>query len=282
MLSLLSQVPSTQRARSSADSPGGKKRRSHPTPSQTPEIDAAGSRQAKETEVVLKIASRWTDLQGAFELVYENYLQCGLTEPNPYGMRVTPYQLLPTTEIFVATREDEIISTLSLVRDGELGLPMESCYPEEVASRRDQGLHLAEVSCLANRRLGRGQSLPIILRLMTLMAQCAQRRGVNQLLIAVHPHHAKFYHCCAAFDRIGEERSYEAVQGKPAVAMALDLDRAPVDHPALYRKFFGVSFPESVMRFTPIPEHMRSELQPVVEVSYDAAVACPGVELAVA
>jgi N-acyl-L-homoserine lactone synthetase len=117
---------------------------------------------------------------------------------------------------------------------------------------------------------------------MSLMAQCAQRRGVNQLLIAVHPHHAKFYQSCVAFDRIGDERPYEAVQGHPAVALALDLDRAPVDHPAHYKRFFGVSFPEDAMRSAPIPAHMRCELQPVVDASYDAAMAYAGAELAVA
>ena len=71
---------------------------------------------------------------------------------------------------------------------------------------------------------------------------------------------------------IGGEKLYDCVLGKPAVAMALNLDRAPVEHCDLYRKFFGVPFPEEAFRPHPIPPALRSELELVAEVSYDAAL----------
>ena len=185
--------------------------------------DCTGRRSADGT--VYKIACDRDEFLNAFRLVYQSYLHCGLVRPNPDLVRITPYQMLPTTEVFVATKEDQVVATVSLVKDGKLGLPMEAVFGEEVGRRRLQGVHLGEVSCLASRERSLMRSLPVVLRLMGLMAQCAQRRGVNQLIIAVHPKHAKFYQSFIAFEPIGDERPYGAVCDKPAVAMMLDLDR---------------------------------------------------------
>lgn len=230
---------------------------------------------------VFRIAQTREDYLGAFRLVYEAYVHSGLARPNAHYLRVTPYQLLPTTEVLVAVRRGEVIATLSLVRDGELGLPMESAYPLEVAALRAQGIYLAEVSCLADRRHIRPAGVASAddclapatpMRLMSLMAQCALARGVNQLLIAVHPRHARFYQRFTAFRPIAGVRSYQAVCGRPAVALALDIDRAPIEHPELYRRFFGPPFPPGTLAPRPMPAELRSELHAVVTASYDGPV----------
>jgi hypothetical protein len=180
-------------------------------------------------------------------------------------MRVTPYHALPSTEVLVATKQGQVISTVSLIRDGELGPPMESVYGPEVAWYRQRGFSLAEVSCLADCRQGQKRSVPVVMRLMGLMAQCAKRRGVDQLLIAVHPRHVKFYHYFAAFVPIGKERPYHTVCDHPAVAMALDLSWAPIDHPRLYHRFFGTPFPDEVLEYRPLSEELRAELRLVAQ-----------------
>ncbi len=223
-----------------------------------------------EAEIDFRIAASREDFRGAFRLVYQAYVRGGLAATNPYRMRVTPYQLLPTTEVFVAARGTEVVATMSLVRDGELGLPMEAIYPDQVDWLRQRGLALAEVSCLADARDSGRNSPATAMRLMSLMAQCALARGVNQLLIAVHPRHARFYQRFTAFQPIGGLRQYHAVCDRPAVALALDLDRAPIEHPDLYRRFFGLPFPESSLAYRPMPEYLRLEFEPVIEVSYDA------------
>ena len=82
--------------------------------------------------VQCKIASLREARDAAFRLVYHSYLRADLTEPNRHETRVTPYHLLPTTEVFVGMCRGEIISTLSLIQDGELGLPIESVYAPEI------------------------------------------------------------------------------------------------------------------------------------------------------
>ena len=221
--------------------------------------------------VTVKIATTWDELEGAFRLVHQNYLRCGLTQPNVFDMRVTPYHLRSTTEVFVGILRSEVVCCMTLVRDEGLGLPLEDIYSPEISALKARGVKLAEVSCLADRRGDFARSLPLVLRLMSLMAQCAKLRGVDMLVIAVHPRHAKFYERFTCFRCIGEERAYHTVRDKPAVALALDLRRAPIDHPEEYRRFFGTPFSDAELAYRPIPASLRERMRPIVEASYFAA-----------
>ena len=137
--------------------------------------------------MTLKTASRVEEWLDALRLVYDCYVQAGLALPNCHRLRVTPYQLLPKSEVLVGMVADKILCTVTLVPDSEQGLPMEALYDREVAIRRDRGARLAEVSCLADRPDEDRSSFSVLQRLMSFTAQCALRRGVDELLIAVHP-----------------------------------------------------------------------------------------------
>jgi N-acyl-L-homoserine lactone synthetase len=213
-----------------------------------------------ERKTSFKIASRREELKAALELVYRVYVNSGLTRPSRHGIRVTQYHTLPTTEVLVAKDHDKVVCTMSLVRDAELGLPMEAIYKREIGQLRRRGIRLAEVSCLADERKGEAGLFPVVSRLMALMAQCAVRRGVDRLVIAVHPRHAAFYQRFIAFETIGEEKTYAAVRNKPAVALVLDLTRLRLDHPKAYKRLFGKPFSEEVLLYKPISLKLRHEL----------------------
>src|SRR4051812_10196410 len=116
-------------------------------------------------EICNKIAEQRWEWESAFRLVHGSYLRSGLAQPNASGMRVTPYHLLPTTEVFVSLLGQEAICSVTLVADGALGLPMESIYRAEVDARRSGGRKLAEVSCLADRRSNPRRFFPLFLAL---------------------------------------------------------------------------------------------------------------------
>jgi hypothetical protein len=157
--------------------------------------------------------------------------------------------LLPTTEVFVGSDGHDVICTASVVKDGELGIPMESVFPEEVEARRLMGLRFAEVSCLADRRCSTQHSFPILKRLFELIAQWSTRRGIEILLIAVHPHHGRFYERFLGFEPIGVTKDYEAVCDHPAVPLALDFLRLPIHHPRAYRTLFENLFPDEILEY---------------------------------
>jgi hypothetical protein len=190
----------------------------------------------------------------AFELIYNAYLRSGLGLPNPHGMRVTPYHLLPSTTIFTAELDEgvgEVFSTVSLIGDSPLGLPLERVYPEEVAARRKAGLSLGEVSCLADRRSDFRRFFPVFCALNRWMIQFARAQRMDQVLIAVHPKHARFYTRYMGFEEIGGLTSYPSVCNRPAVALCFDFARNDCYPFPYYENFFGEAIPHAEL--TPAP-----------------------------
>jgi hypothetical protein len=215
--------------------------------------------------IVYKVAENRYEREAAFRLVYEAYTRAGLIEANPHEMRVTPYQLLDTTDVFVAMTDDEVISTVSLVDDGELGLPMEHIYGDEVMVLRNHGIRVAEVSCLADRRRQLSRTLPVFVPLMRLMVQAARHHGIEHLLVAVHPRHVRFYQRFLAFEPLGIEKSYPLVRNNPAVALRLDFAKIAVQRPVNYDAFFGTPLPPEQLQRRPISQPERDDYTPAAD-----------------
>jgi hypothetical protein len=203
--------------------------------------------------VQFRIAHSQQDRRGAFELVHRAYLRAGLVEENPAGLRVTPYHFEPTTDLFVAVADGEVIATVTLVGDGRLGVPMGGVYPDEIARVRSMAGWFGEVSCLADRRSDFQRTLPVFLRLNRLMAQTAKARGMARLVIAVHPRHARFYRRFMGFQEIGEQREYPTVRNNPAVACMLDFAAIDRDHPPSWDAIFSEPVTAEETRPCPIP-----------------------------
>ena len=207
---------------------------------------ASGIAARSSADIRLHIASTREEREAAFRLVYQAYQSTGLCQPNAEEMRFTPYQILPTTDILFARVQEEVVCTLSLVRDGALGLPMEDLYADQIEERRAAGLHLAEVTCLADRRNDPSRFFEMFCDLSRLMVQLAQKQAVDQLLITVHPRHAPLYIRYMAFQTIGDRRDYSTVNGNPAVPLCLDLHEIQMNRPPRWEKFFGEKIPRSI------------------------------------
>ena len=221
----------------------------------------------KESQLAYRIASNRQELRAAYRLVYDRYLEQGLISPNQHKMWVTPYQLLPTTQTFIAIQKQEVVCTVSLIGDGELGLPMESVYSEEINDARSRGLYMGEVSCLASRHEDLRQFLPLFVQLTRLMAQHARRQGMDQFMIAVHPNHAKFYERCMGFEQIGPLREFPSVHDAPAVAYCLDFARMDRERPHFWNKFFGLPLPDSTLVRQPISLENAEYFRPATKVT---------------
>ena len=232
------------------------------------------------TTMHYKIASTLKERASAFRLVYESYLHVGACRPNAHRMRVTPYQLLPTTDILIAQCHGETIFTMSLVSDGRLGLPMEAVYHDEVETRRQRGLALGEVACLADRRRDLRGFLPIFLGLSRLLAQCVAHRGLDGVLMNARPRHSSFYKKVLAFVQIAEERPYPGACNHLGVALSLSLERARCRGTRVCDILFGQLLPDAQLKPHPMPDcekdFFRSMIDPVFLSAPPAGLACFG------
>lgn len=217
-----------------------------------------------EPALEYKVADSPSEREAAFRLVYDAYLRSGLADPNRFGLRVTPYHLVPTTTVFVAKSRGDVVCTVTLVEDGKLGLPLEAVYGREVAQLRRTGTRLAEVCSLADRRSDSARALPTFVELTRLVAHFGLYHGtVRHLLVAVHPRHARFYQRFMAFEPFGPLRDYPCVRNRPAVALALDLLRPEHRRHPNYRRFFGEPIDPKRLARSAMTFHERRLLRPV-------------------
>lgn len=228
-----------------------------------------------EDGIVYKVADNQHERAGAFRVVYDSYVHSGLMRPNFFELRLMPQHLLATTAVFVAMENERVIATVTLVGDGRLGLPMESVYPGEVNDLRLPSRWIGEVSALANTPGDKRVARTAVIRLMQMTARFSVRHGIDDLLIAVHPRHARFYQRAMGFRLLAGKRAYPAVRGFPAVALHLDLSCVETERPECCDLLFGKRIADDHLRFCPISAAERRHFALVLAsaASQDAASA---------
>jgi hypothetical protein len=101
------------------------------------------------------------------------------------------------------------------------------------------------------------------------MSQRAAWRGIEMLLITVHPRHAAFYHRFFSFEPMGARATYESVCNQPAVCMALNLTRLESRNRRAFRRVFGRPFAARQIELEPVSAALRHQVHNLV-VTIDA------------
>lgn len=80
---------------------------------------------------IFKLAETRDELEQAFRVLHDAYVGQGYMDPHPSGLRVTKYHALPTTAVLITKdlRTNEVVATVSIVRNTALGLPLDSVFP---------------------------------------------------------------------------------------------------------------------------------------------------------
>ncbi len=178
--------------------------------------------------LVLKIAESREELEACFKLLHDAYVSSGFMTPDPSGMRVTIYHALPTTTTLCAKIGDQVVGTLSLIRESAIGFPLQRIF--DLTDVREKEGQIAEVSALAVHPRYRRTGGTILFPLMKFMYEyCTTFFDTRHLVIAVNPRHIEMYESLLFFKRLTANvvENYDFVNGAPAVGAALDLKHAP-------------------------------------------------------
>ena len=178
--------------------------------------------------LVLKIAESREELEACFKLLHDAYVSSGFMTPDPSGMRVTIYHALPTTTTLCAKIGDQVVGTLSLIRESAIGFPLQRIF--DLTDVREKEGQIAEVSALAVHPRYRRTGGTILFPLMKFMYEyCTTFFDTRHLVIAVNPRHIEMYESLLFFKRLTANvvENYDLVNGAPAVGAALDLKHAP-------------------------------------------------------
>ena len=183
---------------------------------------------AHASTLELKIADTQEELEQCFALLHDAYVASGFMRPHPSGLRVTPYHALPTTTTLCAKVDGQVVGTLSIVREGVFGFPMQTAF--DISSVRAKEGRIAEISALAIHPRYRKTGGSVLFPLMKFMYEyCTRYFDTRHLLIAVNPNHIEMYESLLFFRRLTARvvDSYDFANGAPAVGATLDLQEAP-------------------------------------------------------
>jgi hypothetical protein len=168
-------------------------------------------------------------------LLHDAYVASGFMQPHPSGLRVTPYHALPTTTTLYARFGEQIVGTLSIIREGVFGFPLQSVF--DLTAVRALPGRIAEISALAIHPDFRNTGGAILFPLMKFMYEyCTKYFDTRHLVIAVNPKHIDMYESVLLFRRLQAQpvASYDFVNGAPAVGATLDLASAAEAYRAVY------------------------------------------------
>lgn len=200
-----------------------------------------------DARLQLKVASTQAELEACFSLLHDAYVRAGFMQPHPSGLRVTAYHALPTTTTLCALMDGRVVGTLSLIRDGVFGFPMQTAF--DLSSVRQRGGQIAEISALAVAPDYQRSGGAILFPLMKFMYEYSRRCfDTRHLVIAVNPRHIELYEALLFFERLpdAERTQYDFANGAPAVAATLDLEQAEA---RFARAYGGRPAPRNLHRY---------------------------------
>jgi len=184
----------------------------------------------------VKLAETREELEACFCLLHEAYVDAGFMKSHSSGMRVTPYNALPTTTTLCAKFAGRVVGTVSMIREGVFGFPMQSAF--DLQQVRALGGNIAEISGLAVHPDFRSTHGAILFPMMKFVHEyCTEYSDTRHLVIAVHPQQIEFYEALLLFRRLQAKpvKHYEFANGAPAVGATLDLTNASSTLRAIYQ-----------------------------------------------
>ena len=192
---------------------------------------------APDARLEIKIAETQEELEASFSLLHDAYVGSGFMEPHPSGLRVTPYHALPTTTTICAKWDGKVVGTISMVREGVFGFPLQQAF--DLTKVRAKGGNIAEVSALAVHRDFRNTHGVILFPLLKFMYNYSWLYfDTRHLVIAVHPDRIELYESLMFFERLTARvvDKYDFANGAPAVGATLDLSLVWDQFEAVYGK----------------------------------------------
>ncbi|MDO9183767.1 MAG: PilZ domain-containing protein [Bacteriovorax sp.] len=177
------------------------------------------------SNISFKIANTEVDLENAYRILHDAYVEQTFITPQKTGMRIISHYALPTTTTVVGKFDDNVVGTLSIIKSGALGIPMENYF--DISKFQNSNSTYAEISSLAikkefRRDLGGVVFFPL---LKYVFNYCTDFFNVENLLIVVHPKDEVFYKELLFFENIPNTGVVDYM-GVPAIALYVNLPKA--------------------------------------------------------
>lgn len=171
-----------------------------------------------------------SDLYSVWKLNYDAYTSAGYISPNlqrtwsEYGW--LELGQCPATTVLLAMMGDTLVGSVSVTKDGPLGLHTDVDFPEETRAVRREGGRLASSWRIITSCSERTNCM-IVASLMRSVAQFAVEWGIDTVLCTFNPKHEKVYQRLFHAKTIARRDGTRGLCGAPAVLMRFEAAECP-------------------------------------------------------
>lgn len=189
--------------------------------------------------LLIRRATILCQFQDAYRLMHDVYVREGCFFADPSGIRLSPFDALPSTAVFFAEREEEIVGAQRAVIDSQdLGLPADAVFKTELDGLRAQGRKIGEMSAEAIVPMFHMGPTPT--ELLRCVYAYALHEDCHDLVAVVPPGRAHFY-MLMGFSIISDIRTSGVIQ-RPMVLVRMAFDTIERDLAAESDGDFFLSF----------------------------------------
>ncbi len=188
-----------------------------------------------DSKFSFRIARTQEELSDAYRILHDSYLDLGYSKKDASGMRIVKYFALPSTTTLIALFDGKVVGTVSIIRRGAFGLPMESAFNlSEIVDRNEV---VAEVSSLAIDSDFRTKRGALFLPLLKYFWEYVEGyMKLDSIVVTVNPSMVDFYEGFLAFERLNnsEVSDYGFANGNPGIGLYLNVSKARPRFASLY------------------------------------------------
>jgi hypothetical protein len=174
-----------------------------------------------------RIAKTQEELSEAYRILQESYIDAGYAKPNKSGMRIVKYFALPSTTTLIALYDQQVVGTISIIRRGSFGLPMDSAFDlSEIIDRSEVTAEISSLAIDARFRQHRGALfLPLLKYFWEYVTEFL---NLDSMVITVNPSMSDFYEGFLGFSRLKQAvvSHYHFANGNPGVGLYLNVREA--------------------------------------------------------
>lgn len=196
-------------------------------PAESPRSNAEpSSRPSLGNDRSCACATQLEQVESAWRLVHDRYAHAGLIHPNRFGIHAVPCLIGPQTCVVFGPDDSHVDYTMTLCGDNPKGLALDSVYSRELNEIRERDGKLLEVGMLAEREYKTGGSGGALFGLMRWAVYYGLHTQRSDIVIGVHPRHARFYARSYGFKAFATPTNYPLVCDRPVVPLRLRLGEA--------------------------------------------------------
>lgn len=206
----------------------------------------------------IQVARNFSDKLEAYGLVYDIYREKGFIKKNEYQRWYSIFDASLSTTTIVVKKGAEIVGCLTMIFDSKLGLPADELFKDEVDTQRLSSQKIVEIVSLGIKKEIRG-ARKIFKKLFDINLYFSYFfHGAEDCIITVNPSHVSFYEKKMKYQRLSEHRSYDKVNGAPAVLMQINGKEIIEDKDSDFFKDFDCDKISKVFNFS-TNQHQLSE-----------------------